>query len=137
MTKSAKTVEIGLDALVLAAGVALVLCTPWLNTNGDQEVTGSMLVLGMVVAGTGLWALGGGARLVSHWVHLVLGVLVLVSPWLLQFPAGLDVADSVAIIAGLTTTAAGVIGVLAARRARAQTRDLEQKQQARSSYLAW
>ncbi|MEO9222450.1 MAG: hypothetical protein ABI251_11890 [Mycobacteriaceae bacterium] len=123
--------EIGRDVVVLAAGLALVLCTPWLNTKGDQEVTGALLVYGLVLAGTALWAMNGASR-PSHWVHLVVGILVLVSPWMLQFPAGYDTANFIAVVAGLAATVAGVLGILASRR-QPQPAPTEK----RGSYLAW
>jgi len=52
MKKSAAMLEIGRDVVVLAGGIALVLVTPWLNTKGDQEVTGALLIYGLVLAGT-------------------------------------------------------------------------------------
>ncbi len=99
MMKSAAMLEIGRDVVVLVGGIALVLVTPWLNTKGDQEVTGALLIYGLVLAGTALWAMDGASR-PSHWVHLVVGILVLISPWMLQFPAGLGTADLVAVIVG-------------------------------------
>jgi len=79
MKKSAAMLEIGRDVVVLVGGIALVLVTPWLNTKGDQEVTGALLIYGLVLAGTALWAMAGASR-PSHWVHLVVGILVLISP---------------------------------------------------------
>lgn len=130
MNKSAMMLEIGRDAVVLAGGIALVLSTPWLNTRGDQEVTGSLLVLGLLLAGSALWAMGSTSRS-SHWVHLIVGVLVLVSPWMLQFPAGLDIADLVAVVVGVTATIAGLLGIIAARRIPPV------KDTRRASYLGW
>ena len=134
MSKSAAMLEIGRDAVVLAGGIALVLVTPWLNTSGDREVTGSLLVLGLLLAGTALWAMGSTSR-TSHWVHLIVGILVLISPWMLQFPAGVDTADLVAVVVGITATAAGVLGIIAARRAHA--RATAETTRRNGSYLAW
>jgi len=133
MKKSAAMLEIGRDVVVLAGGIALVLVTPWLNTKGDQEVTGALLIYGLVLAGTALWAMDGASR-PSHWVHLVVGILVLISPWMLQFPAGVGTADLVAVIVGIAATVAGVLGILAVRRARIQTPPTQVK---RGSYLGW
>ncbi len=130
MGKSEVRLEIGRDVVVLAAGLALVLCTPWLDTKGDREVTGALLLYGLLLAGTALWAMNGASR-PSHWVHLIVGILVLVSPWMLQFPAGYDTADLIAVVAGLAATIAGVLGILASRR---QPQSAAEK---RGSYLAW
>ena len=131
MGRSEVRLEIGRDVVVLVAGLALVLCTPWLNTKGDQEVTGAMLVYGLLLAGTALWAMNGASR-PSHWVHLIVGILVLVSPWMLQFPAGYDAPDVIAVVAGLAATIAGMLGILASRR---QPRSAPTEK--RGSYLAW
>ena len=133
MMKSAAMLEIGRDVVVLVGGIALVLVTPWLNTKGDQEVTGALLIYGLVLAGTALWAMDGASR-PSHWVHLVVGILVLISPWMLQFPTGVGIADLVAVIVGIAATVAGVLGILAVRRARIQTPPTQVK---RGSYLSW
>jgi len=104
MMKSAAMLEIGRDVVVLVGGIALVL-----------------------------WAMDGASR-PSHWVHLVVGILVLISPWMLQFPAGVGTADLVAVIVGIAATVAGVLGILAVRRARIQTPPTQVK---RGSYLSW
>ena len=115
MRKTAMRVELARDAVVLVGGIALVLCTPWLNTKGDQEVTGALLIYGLLLAGTALWAMNGASR-PSHWLHLIVGILVLISPWMLQFPAGVGTADLVAVVVGIAATIAGLLGIIAAGR---------------------
>lgn len=106
--------EISRDAIVVAIGVALVLSTIWLPADGDQEVTGAVLILGMLAAGCGLWAMGGASR-PSHWMHLIIGVILVVAPLLLAFPRGVQSADIIVVVGGAIIAVIGVVGVLAHR----------------------
>ena len=133
MRKTAMKVEIARDTVVLVGGIALVLCTPWLNTKGDQEVTGALLIYGLLLAGTALWAMNGASR-PSHWLHLIVGILVLISLWMLQFPAGLGTADFVAVVVGIAATAAGLLGIIAAGRLHGASGPARTK---RGAYLGW
>lgn len=112
--RSAAVLEIGRDALVLIGGVVLVVSTPYLPV-GDREVTGALLILGLLLAGTALWAMGSASRS-SHWAHLVFGALVLASPWMLQFPANAPKATALSVVVGAVAVLAGVGGVMAARK---------------------
>lgn len=109
--------EVARDAVVLIAGVVLVASTIWLPVGGDTGVSGAILVLGMLSAGTALWAMSSASRS-SHWAHVVLGLMLALSPVVLAFPSGLVTADAFAIVGGVVIAAMGVLGVLAgARRA--------------------
>jgi hypothetical protein len=107
--------EVSRDALVLAVGVVLVVSTIWLPVEGDAGVSGAILVLGMVSAGTALWAMSSASRS-SHWAHLALGVMLAISPVVLAFPSGLMVTDVFAVVGGILIAAMGVLGVLASAR---------------------
>ena len=110
MDNSGQVAEIARDSAVLVAGVVLVLSTPWLPVAGDREVTGALLVIGMILSGAALWAIGLASRS-SHWTHLVLGVLLLAAPWLLVYPNGVTAADLITLGAGVVAVAAGVLGL--------------------------
>ncbi|MBY6413701.1 hypothetical protein HQ346_18145 [Rhodococcus sp. BP-252] len=103
--------EVSRDAVVLAVGVVLVVSTIWLPVEGDAGVSGAILVLGMVSAGTALWAMSSASRS-SHWAHLALGAMLALSPVVLTFPSGLMVTDMFAVVGGLLIAAMGVLGVL-------------------------
>lgn len=107
--------EVVRDAVVLALGVVLVVSTIWLPVDSDAGVSGAILILGMLSAGTALWALSSASR-ASHWSHIVFGLMLAVSPLVLAFPAGLLVADMFAIVGGLLIAAMGVLGVADGRR---------------------
>ncbi|RRQ29538.1 hypothetical protein DK926_01275 [Rhodococcus sp. Eu-32] len=107
--------EVSRDAVVLAVGVVLVVSTIWLPVEGNAGVSGAILVLGMVSAGTALWAMSSASRS-SHWAHLALGVMLALSPVVLTFPSGLMVTDMFAVVGGLLIAAMGVLGVLDSAR---------------------
>ncbi|WP_236077609.1 SPW repeat domain-containing protein [Rhodococcus sp. P1Y] len=107
--------EVVRDALVLITGVVLVASTIWLPVGGDTGVSGALLILGMLSAGTALWAMSSASRS-SHWAHVALGVMLALSPVVLVFPAGLMAADMFALVGGLIIAAAGVLGVVASAR---------------------
>lgn len=108
--------EVMRDALVLITGVVLVTSTIWLPVGGDTGVSGAILILGMVSAGTALWAMSSASRS-SHWAHVTLGVMLALSPVVLAFPAGLLAADLFALVGGVIIAAMGVLGVLESARA--------------------
>ncbi|WP_072804311.1 SPW repeat domain-containing protein [Rhodococcoides yunnanense] len=107
--------EVSRDALVLLVGVVLVVSTIWLPVGGDTGVSGAILILGMLSAGTALWAMSSASRS-SHWAHLVLGLMLALSPVVLAFPAGLMAADLFALVGGVIIAAVGVLGVLSGNR---------------------
>ncbi|MDV6231081.1 SPW repeat domain-containing protein [Rhodococcus cercidiphylli] len=115
MSNRQRTSEVFRDVVVFVTGAVLVASTVWLPVQGDQEVTGAILVLGILAASTALWAIGSSWRQ-SHWTHVGLGLLLAVSPALMVFPSGLLAADLFAIIGGLVIAAMGALGVLSSRR---------------------
>lgn len=115
MSNRQRTSEVFRDVVVFVTGAVLVASTVWLPVQGDQEVTGAILVLGILAASTALWAIGSSSRQ-SHWTHVGLGLLLAVSPALMVFPSGLLAADLFAIIGGLVIAAMGALGVLSSRR---------------------
>ncbi|OZC97357.1 hypothetical protein CH275_24725 [Rhodococcus sp. 06-235-1A] len=116
MSNRQRTSEIVRDVVVFVTGAVLVASTVWLPVQGDQEVTGAILVLGILAASSALWAIGSSSRQ-SHWTHVGLGLLLAVSPALMVFPSGLLAADLFAIVGGLVIAAMGALGVVASRRA--------------------
>lgn len=58
MSNRQRTSEIVRDVVVFVTGAVLVASTVWLPVQGDQEVTGAILVLGILAASSALWAIG-------------------------------------------------------------------------------
>ncbi|MFD4295160.1 hypothetical protein ACFWPA_10960 [Rhodococcus sp. NPDC058505] len=106
--------EVRRDVFVVTTGVALVLLSLWLPTQGDQAVTGTILILGLIAYSAGLWAMTTESR-TSHWALVVLGLALLVTPLAMAFPDGTTAATAVAVVAGAVVLAVGVLGLLARR----------------------
>ena len=94
------------DWVALVAGV-LVALTPLWSDPGTAGGTAAMVVLGVLLAVGALWSLAVPDALLSEWTHVVLGVLLFVSPWVFSYH---DVATAawtswiaaiVAVVAGL------------------------------------
>lgn len=71
------------DWAAVVLGVYLVLATLWAPTTGGA--TSALAVLGILLLVSGLWSLAAPGSLTSEYVHIVLGVLLFVSPWALGF----------------------------------------------------
>lgn len=106
--------EVRRDILVVATGAALVLLSLWLPTQGDNQITGAILILGMIAYSAGLWAMTTESR-TSHWGLVILGVALLLTPLAMAFPAGTTPAAVVAVVAGLVVAAVGVLGLTTRR----------------------
>ncbi|MGW0043500.1 SPW repeat domain-containing protein [Rhodococcus sp. NPDC003348] len=106
--------EVRRDIFVVTTGVALVLLSLWLPTQGDDQITGAILILGMIAYSVGLWAMTTESR-TSHWGLVVLGVALLLTPVAMAFPSGTTGAAVVSVVAGVIVLAVGIVG-LATRR---------------------
>ncbi|MFF0814847.1 hypothetical protein ACFYVR_06770 [Rhodococcus sp. NPDC003318] len=110
--------EVRRDILVVTTGVALVLLSMWVPVHGDLQITGTMLILGMIAYSVGLWAMTTESRS-SHWGLVILGVALLLAPLAMVFPSGTAVAAAVAVVAGAIIAAVGVLGLMNQRPQRA------------------
>lgn len=88
------------DWAAVVLGVVVALSPLWLSTTTAALWT--LLVFGVLLAISGLWSLAMPASVSSEYVHIGLGVLLFISPWVMGFTD----------LAGATWTA-WVIGVLA------------------------
>jgi hypothetical protein len=73
------------DWAALVIGV-LVALSPVVVTTSAAAVWG-LVVLGVVLAVTGLWSLAMPGSAASEYVHVVLGVLLFIAPWVLGYSA--------------------------------------------------
>ena len=71
------------DWAALVIGV-LVALSPVVVTTSAAAVW-SLVVLGVVLALTGLWSLAAPGSVASEYVHIALGVLLFVAPWVLGY----------------------------------------------------
>lgn len=73
------------DWAALVIGVLVALSPLVVAT--DLAATGTMVVLGVVLAATSLWSLAAPGSVASEWVHGVLGVLLFLAPWVMGYSA--------------------------------------------------
>ncbi len=71
------------DWAAVVLGAYLVLATIWTATNTGAMST--MIVLGALLVIAGLWSLAMPGSITSEYAHMVLGVLLFLSPWVLGY----------------------------------------------------
>jgi hypothetical protein len=108
------------DWAAVALGVIAALSVFWLETS--RAAMWSLLVFGVLLIVSGLWSLAMPGSVASEYVHIGLGVLLFISPWVLDYltyPAAawtswvigvLAVAVGAAAIAVVTTAHRGMAG---------------------------
>ncbi|GAA5157243.1 SPW repeat protein [Pseudonocardia eucalypti] len=89
------------DWAVAVVGAYAALCPLWTITN-DPAMT-SLIVLGVLLVLASLWSLAQPGAVSSEYVHIALGVLMFVAPWVLGY----------SMLTGASWTS-WVVGVLAA-----------------------
>ncbi len=71
------------DGLALLAGAFAALTPLWLDTS--DRATWTMVVLGVCTMAISLWSMYRPADEISEYAQAVLGVLFVLSPWLMDF----------------------------------------------------
>lgn len=71
------------DWAALVIGV-LVALSPLVTTT-DAAAAWTLVVLGVLIAATGLWSLAAPGSVASEYVHGVLGVLLFIAPWVMSY----------------------------------------------------
>ncbi|MGW6378768.1 SPW repeat domain-containing protein [Rhodococcus sp. NPDC055112] len=116
MSDSEHVREVRRDMVVVATGIALVLLSMWVPDHGYRQITGAILILGLLAYSAGLWAMSTESRS-SHWGLIALGLFLLATPLAMDFPSGTTTAAIVTVAAGAIVTAAGVLGLAARQQA--------------------
>ncbi len=99
------------DWTALVIGVLTLLSPIVVST--DATALWTLIVFGVVIAGTALWSLAQPGSVASEYVHAVLGVLLFISPWVLGYSA-LNGASWTSWVAGVLTVAVGLAALPAA-----------------------
>lgn len=102
------------DWVALAAGVLMALTPIWSNPGGRGAT--AMVVLGAVLALTALWSLYAPGAIASEYSHAVLGVLMVLTPWVFDY-TGTTVAAVSSWILGVVAVAAGLLALPASMQA--------------------
>lgn len=71
------------DYVALVLGVYTLLSPLWVTTS--SRVAWTLIVFGGLLALTSLWSLAAPAVVSSEYLHIVLGVLLFISPWVMRF----------------------------------------------------
>jgi hypothetical protein len=93
------------DWVALVAGVYALLSPIWTTTEGTA--TWTMVALGVLLAVASLWSIAMPGAVISEWTHVGLGVLFVISPWVMGFADTMPMAWTawvvgvVAIVMGL------------------------------------
>jgi hypothetical protein len=94
--------------VALLAGAYAALSPLWTRTNDNATMT--MVALGVVTAAIALWSLAMSEDRISEYVLMLMGVLFIVSPWVMGFER-LDAMAMTAWVVGAITFVAGVLGM--------------------------
>lgn len=73
------------DWAAVVLGAYLVVATLWMTPS--VGVLSTMIVLGGLLVITGAWSLAMPGSITSEYVHMLLGVLLFVSPWVIGYTA--------------------------------------------------
>lgn len=71
------------DWAALAVGVVAALSPLVVQT--DARAAWTMVVLGVLIAASALWSLAQPGSVASEYIHVVLGVLLFISPWVMTY----------------------------------------------------
>jgi uncharacterized membrane protein HdeD (DUF308 family) len=76
----------------------------------DTAALWTLVVFGVLIAAAGLWSLGAPGSVASEYVHVVLGVLLFISPWVFAY-SDLTGAAWTSWVAAVLTVAVGLAAV--------------------------
>ena len=96
------------DWAAVVVGV-LVALSPIVFTTSTAALW-TLIVLGALIALTGLWSLSAPGSVASEYVHVVLGVLLFISPWVLGY-SNLGGASWTSWIGGGLAVIVGLVAV--------------------------
>lgn len=100
------------DWTAVAIGVLTALSPIVVAT--DVAALWTLVVFGVLIAAAGLWSLAAPGSVASEYAHVVLGVLLFVSPWVFGY-ADLAGAAWTSWVAGVLAVAVGFAAVPAAQ----------------------
>ena len=92
--------------VALVAGSYAALSPIWTTTPTDNKATNTMIVLGVVTAVVALFSLARPDRIASEGLIVLMGVLFVVTPWVMGFTGFTSLAWT-AWIAGIVALLAG------------------------------
>lgn len=91
-------------AVAVILGAVAALSPLWVTVNDDARL--SLIVLGVLVALTGLAHLANRAGIYADYAMALFGVLMIVSPWVMSFDSLTGAAWTAWVVGALTTVVA-------------------------------
>ena len=101
------------DWVAVAAGLYVALSTIWTAHTGASVPL--MLVLGVLLIAAGVWSLAMPGLVAMEWIHVALGVLLFISPWVGNYASSAGAAWT-SWIAGIVAVVVGLLAVQPAMR---------------------
>jgi hypothetical protein len=101
------------DWVVVAAGLYVALSTLWTPQMGAS--TSLMLILGVLMVAAGVWSLAMPGLVAMEWIHVALGALLIISPFVGNYATSTGAAWT-SWIAGVVTLVAGLLAIQPAMR---------------------
>ncbi|HEY8282411.1 MAG TPA: SPW repeat protein [Leifsonia sp.] len=101
------------DWVAVAVGLYVALSTIWTAHTGASVPL--MLVLGVLLIAAGVWSLAMPGLVSMEWIHVALGVLLFISPWVGNYASSAGAAWT-SWIAGIVAVAVGLLAVQPAMR---------------------
>lgn len=99
----------------LIAGIYAALCPIWTLDPVDNKALNTMIALGVITAGLAAFDLARPGSVVVEGLIALMGVLFLVSPWVMDFNTGFTALAWTAWIVGIVTLVAGAADVQVTR----------------------
>lgn len=93
------------DWAALAVGVVAALSPLVVQT--DSRAAWTLVVLGALIAASALWSLAQPGSVASEYIHVVLGVLLFISPWVMTY-SDMVGASWMSWVAGVLAVGAGL-----------------------------
>lgn len=103
------------DWAVVVMGVVVVLSPMWVDTTERSMWT--MILLGALLGISALWSLAQPGSVASEYVHIGLGALLFLAPWVMGYSADMMGAAWTSWIVGVLAILAGAAALPAANTA--------------------
>lgn len=106
------------DWVTFCVGLVLIV-TPFVTSGMSQAAQISLVLLGVLLAGSSLWSLAVPGSIISEWAHAVLGLLTFIAPWAVGY-TNLSGPAWTSWIMGVIACVAGLWAVPASQQAHRQ-----------------
>lgn len=102
------------DWAVVAVGLYVALSVLWTTQAGTSMPI--LITLGVLLAAAGVWSLAMPGLVTMEWIHVAIGVLLVISPWVGGYATQTGVAWT-SWVAGALAIVVGALAIQPARQA--------------------